>query len=111
MLSALNHLPKILSSLQLQKNDARHVMNFVQRDELSCRAKQMQSYSGVSNTLASAYTCVSKRARARRVGVRGSLARNKARTNKRALAASLFPPQKNKAANDRASTSCEVSLE
>ena len=47
----------------------------------------MQSYSRVSNmlasaTLASAYTCVSKRARARRVGVRGSLARKKARTNK-----------------------------
>ena len=64
------------------------------------------NYSGVSNALASAYTCVSKRARARRVGVRGSLARNKARTNNRALAASLFPPQKNKAAIDRASTFC-----
>jgi hypothetical protein len=26
-------------ALPLQKNDARHVMYFVQRDELSCRAK------------------------------------------------------------------------
>jgi hypothetical protein len=51
------------------------------------------------------------RARARRVGVRGSLARIKARTHNGAVAASLFPPQGTKAATDRASTSCEVSLE
>ncbi|MFM8913733.1 MAG: hypothetical protein ACKOE6_12590 [Flammeovirgaceae bacterium] len=63
-----------------------------------------KQYAGVSNTLASAYTCVSKRARARRVGVRGSLARNKARTNNGAVAATAFPPQGTKAAIDRAST-------
>ncbi len=68
----------------------------------------MHSYSGVSNTLASAYTCVSKRARDWRVGVRGSQARNKARTNNRTMAATAFPPQGTKAAIDRASTSCEV---
>jgi len=38
------------------------------------------------------------RARARHVGVRGSLARIKARTHNGAVAASLFPPQKIKAA-------------
>lgn len=66
----------------------------------------MHSYARVSNTHASAYTCVSKRARARRVGVRGSLARYKARTNNRAMADTAFPPQGTKAAIDRASTFC-----
>jgi hypothetical protein len=43
-------------------------------------------------------------------GSRGSLARYKARTQNGTVAASLFPPQKNKAATDRASTRCEVSV-
>jgi len=44
-------------------------------------------------------------------GMRGEPARYKARTNNWAVAATAVAPQKNKAAIDRASTSCEVSLQ
>ena len=51
------------------------------------------------------------RARARRVGVAGEPGEEQGAHEQQGFGRLLIPPQKNKAANDRASTSCEVSLE
>src|SRR6266705_4428617 len=105
----------ISSALQLQKNDASQLQKIFNALGFHGAAKASLYFIpliSMTDELSTTHISVKLQARPRLAcGRCGGARRGTRRARTRGMAATLLPPQKNKAAIDRASTSCEVSLE